>query len=103
MRLYPRKYGAGGAVCEGAFSGYALCYAAGDLSAWIDVRAVPFSSEELQEALVHIGKVAIMKGETYGSNGKGYLRMNCGCPRAKLLEGLQRMKKAVDALYEERR
>ena len=53
--------------------------------------------------MVHIGKVAIMKGETYGSNGKGYLRMNCGCPRAKLLEGLQRMKKAVDALYEERR
>ena len=71
--------------------------------AWIDVRAVPFSSEELQEALVHIGKVAIMKGETYGNNGKGYLRMNCGCPRAKLLEGLQRMKKAVDTLYEEKR
>ena len=89
MRLYPRKYGAGGAVCEGAFPGY--------------VSAVPFSSEELQEALVHIGKVAIMKGETYGSNGKGYLRMNCGCPRSKLLEGLQRMKKAVDALYEEKR
>lgn len=67
--------------------------------AWIDCRDVPFTSDEIQEALINIGGVAIIKGETYGSNGKKYLRMNLGCPRSKLQEGLQRFKKAMDALY----
>ena len=67
--------------------------------AWIDGRDVPFTSEQIQEALVHVGKVAIMKGETYGTNGEKYLRLNCGCPRAKLEDGLQRFKKAMDWLY----
>jgi len=67
--------------------------------AWIDAREVPFTSEEIQEALVNIGGVAIMKGETYGENGKKYLRMNLGCPRLKVIEGLKRLKKAMDWLY----
>lgn len=66
--------------------------------AWIDMNKLPYSSEELQEALVHYGKVAIMAGETYGENGKGYLRMNVGCPHSKVVEGLQRLKKAVEYL-----
>lgn len=67
--------------------------------AWIDARDVPFTSDEIQESLVNIGGVAIMKGETYGENGTKYLRMNLGCPRAKVQEGLNRFKKAMDALY----
>ena len=67
--------------------------------AWIDARRVPFTSEQMQDALVHVGKVAIMKGETYGENGEKYLRMNCGCPKEKLIDGLQRLKKAMDFLY----
>lgn len=67
--------------------------------AWIDARDVPFSCEEIQEALVHVGKVAIMKGETYGENGAKYLRLNCGCPKSKLIDGLQRFKKAMTWLY----
>ena len=34
-----------------------------------------------------------MKGEVYGDNGAKYLRMNCGCPRSKLEEGMKRLKK----------
>lgn len=69
--------------------------------AWIDARDVPFSCEEIQEALVHVGKVAIMKGETYGENGAKYLRLNCGCPKSKLIDGLQRFKKAMTWLYDQ--
>lgn len=68
--------------------------------AWIDARAVPFTTDEIQDALVNIGGVAIMKGETYGENGNQYLRMNLGCPRSKIEEGLKRMKKAMDTLYQ---
>lgn len=65
--------------------------------AWIDIRDVPFTYEEVQDALVHVGKVAIMAGETYGMDK--YLRLNCGCPKAKLEDGLNRLKKAMDYLY----
>ena len=67
--------------------------------AWIDAREVPFSADEIRDALVNVGGVAIMKGETYGENGAKYLRMNLGCPRSKIEEGLKRFKKAMDYLY----
>lgn len=68
--------------------------------AWIDVRKAPFSMDEIQKAFIEIGEIAIMDGKVYGDNGIGFLRMNCGCPRSKLEEGLKRMKKAMDALYQ---
>ncbi|WP_290138975.1 MalY/PatB family protein [uncultured Dubosiella sp.] len=71
--------------------------------AWIDVSNVPFGAKEMQEALVKVGNVAVMNGEVYGKNGKGYLRLNCGCPRAKLEEGLRRVKIAMDSLYDAKR
>ena len=40
-----------------------------------------------------------MKGEIYGENGAKYLRMNLGCSRSKIEEGLKRFKKAMDYLY----
>ena len=68
--------------------------------AWIDIRHVPYTSDEVQDALVNIGGVAIMRGETYGENGNKYLRMNLGCPLSKIEEGLKRVKLAMDALYQ---
>lgn len=64
--------------------------------AWIDVRGVNASYDEIQKALVSVGKVGIMPGETYG--GAKHLRMNLGCPRAKLDEGLKRFKMGMDSL-----
>ena len=72
----------------------------GTYLAWIDARKVPFTSDEIQDALVNVGGIAIMKGETYGENGTKYLRMNLGCPLSKIEEGCKRMKKAMDALYQ---
>lgn len=71
----------------------------GTYLAWIDAREVPFTTEEIQDALVHVGKVAIMKGETYGESGTKYLRLNCGCPKSKLEDGMKRFKTAMDWLY----
>lgn len=66
--------------------------------AWIDISQLPYSSEQLQHALVHHGKVAIMSGEIYGEEGKRFIRMNVGCPQSKVMEGLDRLKKAIDYL-----
>lgn len=73
--------------------------AEGTYLAWIDVRELPFTKEEIQYALVNEGKVGIMPGETYGDNGAKYLRLNCGCPKEKLIEGLWRLKKGIEYLY----
>ncbi|MER2002156.1 MAG: beta-cystathionase, partial [Carnobacterium inhibens] len=52
----------------------------------------------LQQALIEIGEVAIMDGSIYGVQGKDFLRMNIGCPRKKVMDGLEGLKKAVDYL-----
>ncbi len=66
--------------------------------AWLDVSQLPYTSEQLQQALITIGKVAIMPGATYGTTGEHFLRLNLGCSQTKLLDGLSRLKKAVDYL-----
>lgn len=64
--------------------------------AWIDASRSRLTEKELQDALIHRGKVAIMPGSLYGANNGPFLRMNVGCPRSKVLQGLKRMKRAVD-------
>ncbi|MDQ0360888.1 MalY/PatB family protein [Breznakia pachnodae] len=69
----------------------------GTYLAWIDISKLEFSDEEVQEAFIKVGKVAIMSGKTYGK--AGYLRLNCGCPKSKLEEGMHRVKIAMDSLH----
>ena len=59
--------------------------------AWIDLRPLGVDSHRLQQALIHQQKVAIMAGETYGAEGCGFVRLNVGCPRAKLEQGVTRL------------
>jgi len=66
--------------------------------AWFDISPLGYSMSVLQEALIHVGRVAIMSGATYGLNSENYLRLNVGCPRSKLEEGLRRFKIAVEHL-----
>ncbi|GGC92250.1 MalY/PatB family protein [Enterococcus wangshanyuanii] len=62
---------------------------------WIDCSNLPFTMAQLQSALIHEGKVAIMDGTTYGESGKDFLRLNIGCSKEKLLDGLMRLKKSI--------
>ena len=63
--------------------------------AWIDCTQLHASDAEIQDALVNIGNVGIMSGSVYQVKEGNFLRMNAGCPRGKLLEGLERLKQAV--------
>lgn len=62
---------------------------------WIDCSNLPFSMEEIQKALIHHGKVAIMAGGTYGDSGTNFLRLNVGCSKEKLLDGLTRLRESI--------
>ncbi|MDI7419427.1 MalY/PatB family protein [Cronobacter turicensis] len=66
--------------------------------AWIDLRPLGLDDEALQMALIEREKVAIMPGYTYGEEGRGFLRLNVGCPRSKLEQGVERLICAIRSL-----
>jgi cystathionine beta-lyase len=65
----------------------------GTYLAWMDASGLGLSAEEIQSRLVNRGRVGIMSGAAYGD--ARCLRMNVACPRAKLEEGLSRMRKGL--------
>lgn len=66
--------------------------------AWIDLRPLGLDDKDLQKALIEQQKVAIMPGYTYGKEGIGFIRLNAGCPRVKLEEGVKRLIAAIKSL-----
>lgn len=64
--------------------------------AWLDLRSLALDDEALQKSLIEQEKVAIMPGYTYGDEGRGYVRLNVGCPRAKVEDGVKRLIRAIN-------
>lgn len=65
----------------------------GTYLAWINLSKLNLSMNEIQERLVNIGQVGIMRGDIYGEE-KNYLRLNVACSTVKLQDGLIRFKKS---------
>lgn len=61
---------------------------------WLNCRKMSLSDEEIKNALIHKGKLALEPGPKYGPGGEGFVRMNIACGRNTLHEGLQRLKQA---------
>ncbi|AFJ47352.1 MalY/PatB family protein [Shimwellia blattae] len=66
--------------------------------AWLDLRPLGLDDHKLQHVLIHEQKVAIMPGYTYGEEGRGFLRLNVGCPRSKVEDGVKRLIAAIHTL-----
>lgn len=65
---------------------------------WLDISKAVLDIPLLREKLISVGKVAIMDGSIYGGNGHQFLRLNIGCPKSKLVDGLDRMLKSFEAV-----
>lgn len=52
---------------------------------WIDFRALGLSQKELVSSLLHKSKIALNDGESFGANGKGFMRMNIATSRINLI------------------
>ena len=63
--------------------------------AWLDLRAYGKTCEEMTEAFKKNG-VALTTGVFFGEDADGFMRINFGCPRAMLEEGIRRMAKALE-------
>ncbi|MGI6162595.1 MAG: MalY/PatB family protein [Bacillota bacterium] len=64
---------------------------------WLDCRGLGLKPEELKPFFVEEARVGLNDGITFGAGGEGFMRLNVGCPRAILQEGLNRIEKAVKA------
>lgn len=65
---------------------------------WVDIRATQSLSDTLTERLLEEGKVWVNSGTMYGENaGEGFVRINIACPRSRMMEGLRRMAKVIQA------
>jgi len=67
----------------------------GTYMAWLDCREISTKPSELKKLMYDYAKVAFNEGSMFGEEGAGFLRLNFGCPRALLLEGLQRFARGV--------
>lgn len=62
---------------------------------WMDFRRTGMAPDELRDALIERARLALNDGRMFGPGGTGFQRMNIGCPRACLLQGLDRLKTAL--------
>lgn len=62
--------------------------------AWLDCRK-SLAGENPAEYFLEQASVALNDGETFGIQGRGFARLNFGCRRSLLEEGLERLKKSL--------
>ena len=61
---------------------------------WLDCREMGMNDEDLNKFFLHKAKVGFNPGVMFGPGGEGYMRMNIGCPRATLMQGLGQIRDA---------
>ena len=64
---------------------------------WMDMRDLPIDGDILDFCRETAG-VAPSPGSFFGTAGEGFVRLNFGCPRSTLQQGLDRLRTAVDHL-----
>ena len=64
---------------------------------WLDMRDLPIKGDADAFCRNSAG-IAPTPGVFFGANYDGFVRLNFGCPRATLAQGLERLKAAVDRL-----
>ena len=61
---------------------------------WLDFRDYKMDASQLMDIIINKARVALNDGSAFGREGEGFARLNIGCPRAQLEEGLNRIASA---------
>ncbi len=64
---------------------------------WLDCGELPGDTTALARFLRERTGLYLSAGAQYGGNGARFLRMNIACPRSTLLDGLDRLRRGVEA------
>jgi cystathionine beta-lyase len=62
--------------------------------AWLDCRAANLELDPY-EFFIQKAKAAFNDGATFGLNGQGFVRLNFGCPRSRLVQALEQVREAL--------
>lgn len=63
--------------------------------AWIDCRGLGLDPAALDKLMLTKARLWLDKGQKFGTEGHGYMRINLGCPRAHVDEAIQRLLTAL--------
>jgi cystathionine beta-lyase len=63
---------------------------------WLDCRARGLSDDKLRERIVNRAGVVIEPGTSFGPNGSGFIRLNIGTQRSRVVESIERMGAALE-------
>jgi cystathionine beta-lyase len=67
----------------------------GTYLAWLDCRQAGIPGRDPYTFFLETARVGLSDGATFGRGGAGFVRLNFGCPRPMLTDGLERMRKAL--------
>jgi cysteine-S-conjugate beta-lyase len=63
--------------------------------AWLDCRGAAPAADDPYTFFLGRARVALSDGSAFGPGGAGFVRLNFGCPRTLLAQGLERMRAAL--------
>ncbi|WP_018236274.1 MalY/PatB family protein [Ensifer sp. BR816] len=66
--------------------------------AWMDCRDLGMDAERLNRFMLTKGRVWLDKGQKFGIEGHGFMRVNLGCPRSTVDEAIRRITAAVSTI-----
>ncbi len=66
----------------------------GTYLAWLNFQEYGMNDKELSEYILKNARIGLNNGAKFGTGGDGWMRLNFGCPRRVLEEGLNRLKNA---------
>lgn len=62
---------------------------------WVDCSVLGLTSDQIEEELLEKEDLWVNSGSMYGEAGDGFIRINIACPRSRMIEGLERLKKGL--------
>ena len=84
-------------IAEGGLPGVRMARPEGTFLAWLDFRNTSWADSPAKHILTE-AKVLLNEGAWFGEAGRGFARLNFGCPRVTLEAGLERISKALSKI-----
>ena len=70
----------------------------GTYLAWLDCRELPLDDSKIHQFMIDEAGIGMNDGASFGENGKGFQRLNFGCPKSVLEKALGQIEEAVNKL-----
>ena len=62
---------------------------------WADFGYTGWNQKQIQEFLIVDAGLGFIRGDRYGQNGEGFVRINCAVPEFRIDEAIQLLKKGL--------